>query len=88
MILFRSLAQVLVVLTLTSVIVPDRPAEAITRIGNSRTTTFKVSNGNLAESRVGNGRTIERVQPIRKISGHLVGNGLWSDPRSRLLLGN
>lgn len=69
MILFRSLAQVLVVLTLTSVIVPDRPAEAITRIGNSRTPTFKDSNGKLAESRVGNGRTIERVHPSRKISG-------------------
>lgn len=61
MILSCSLAQVLVVLTLTLVIVPDRPVEAITRIGNSRSTTFKVSNGKLAESRVGNGRTIERV---------------------------
>jgi hypothetical protein len=88
MLLSRSLAQILVVLTLTSVTVPDVPAEAITRIGNSRTTTFKVSNGKLAESRVGNGRTIERVQPSRKISGHLVGNGLWSDPRNRLPLGN
>jgi hypothetical protein len=29
MILFRSLAQILVVLTLASVMVPDKPAEAI-----------------------------------------------------------
>jgi hypothetical protein len=85
MLLSRSLAQILVVLTLTSVIIPNRPAEAIIRIGNSRTTTFKVSDGKLVESRVGNGRTIERVQSIRKISGHLVGNGLWSDPRKPLV---
>jgi len=50
----------------------------------NRTTTSNVSNDKLAESRVGNGRTIDRVQPSRKISGHLVGNGLWSDPRKPL----
>ncbi|MEH2362002.1 hypothetical protein [Nostoc sp.] len=75
MILFPSLAKILVALALMSVIVPDMPAQAITRIGNSRTTT-KVNNNKLAESRVGNGRTIDRKQPSRKILGHLVGNGV------------
>ncbi len=84
MISSRSLTQILVVLALTSVMIADAPAKAITRIGNSRTTTFKVSNGKLAESRVGNGRTIEWVQLSGKISGTLVGNGLWSDPRKTL----
>jgi hypothetical protein len=84
MILSRSLAQIVVIMTLTSVMGPDEPAKAITRIGNSRTTTFQSSNSKLAESRVGNGRTINRVQPSYKISGTLVGNGLQSDSRKPL----
>jgi hypothetical protein len=47
MISYRSLTQILVVLTLISVMIADRPAEAITRIGNSRTTTSNVSTTNL-----------------------------------------
>ncbi|MEH2236700.1 hypothetical protein [Nostoc sp.] len=74
MILFRSLAKILVALALISVILPDRPAQAITRVGNSRATTIKVNKNKLAESRVGNGITIDQKQPSRKISGHLVGN--------------
>jgi hypothetical protein len=68
MILSRSLTQIVVTMILTSVMGPDEPAEAITRIGNSRTTTFQSSNSKLAESRVGNSRTINRVQPSYKIS--------------------
>lgn len=88
MTLFRSVVQMLVVLTLTSVMVSDEPAEAITRIGNSQTTTFQNNNGKLAESRVGNGRTINQMQSSYKISGTLVGNGLRPDPRNPLLLRN
>lgn len=75
MILSRSLAKILVALALMSVIVPHRPVQAITRIGNNRDTTIEVNKNKFAESRVGNGRTIDRKQPSRKISGHLVGNG-------------
>lgn len=70
MILSHSLAQILVALALTLVVVPDMPAEAITRIGNALATTIKVNNNKLAESRVGNGRTIDTKQPSRKISGN------------------
>jgi hypothetical protein len=62
--------HILVVLALMPVIIPDRPAEAITRIGNAFATTVKVNNNKLAESRVGNGRTIDPKQPSRKISGN------------------
>ncbi|MEH1925311.1 hypothetical protein [Nostoc sp.] len=74
MILSHSLAQILVALVLTLVVVPDISAEATTRIGNSRTTSIKVNNNKHAESKVDNGRTIDQKQPSRKISGHLVGS--------------
>ena len=88
MISYRSLTQILVVLTLTSVMIADRPAEAITRIGNSRTTTSNVSNDKLAESRVGNGRTIDRVQSSPKILGTLIGNGCGLTQENPLSLRN
>ncbi|MEH1827429.1 MAG: hypothetical protein V7L22_19040 [Nostoc sp.] len=75
MILSHSLAQILVALVLTLLVVPDISAEATTRIGNSRTTSIKINNNKHTESRLGNGRTTDQKQPSRKISSHLVGNG-------------
>ncbi|MCG6137621.1 MAG: hypothetical protein MET45_23800 [Nostoc sp. LLA-1] len=75
MLLSHSLAQIMLALALSLVFIPNMPAEALTRIGNSRITSIKVNNNKLAESRVGNGRTLDRKQPSRKISGYLVGNG-------------
>lgn len=69
-VIYCSVAHILVALILMSVIAPDIPAEAITRIGNAFATTVKVNNNKLAESRVGNGRNIDTKQPSRKISGN------------------
>ncbi|WP_375495411.1 hypothetical protein [uncultured Nostoc sp.] len=65
---------------MTLVVVPDISAEAITRIGNSRTTSIKVNNNKHAKSRVGNGRTIDQKQPSHKISGHLVQHSVNKPP--------
>ncbi|BAZ17191.1 hypothetical protein NIES4071_90690 [Calothrix sp. NIES-4071] len=51
------------------------PDTAITRIGNAFAAPIKVNNNKLAETRVGNGKTVDPKQPSRKILGHLVGNG-------------